>query len=314
MRPGPWLALLLLLPGCADDAPPAAAAPAPEAPRETAAPNATVGPPELRVGQSWTYRTQGAWDATEEVTVVVAEASAEGYLFAAADRDDLVDEVTWDRFFFGRTDRSLQQLDAEGRPRPHQRLRFPLEDGASWSFRDMTLTARAGKVATPAGPVDGFLVRGEREGYRMELDYAPSLGAVTHYAGYGPDGTLEDSLDLAATGTAASWAWFERGAEVFFSPPYQDPSQAAGYLPQTLEVREGDDTVVAWAIGFPGSRAALAPPPPAAPWTFEGRGNREYQLTLFDAVPGTWTAAGVPGGPDGWIYLQAHAIRWTTGP
>ncbi|MCA1820007.1 MAG: hypothetical protein LC620_08185, partial [Halobacteriales archaeon] len=247
-----------------------------------------------------------------------------GYLMAAGDEGQLVDEAVWDRLFFGPVDRDLQQLRADGTPRALQWLHFPLQEGTSWRFYGANLTAHRGQVPTPDGPVDGFLIRGASGRVRVEVDYAPGVGAVTHYAVLeaGDDGPSE-SLDLLGTGTASSWTWMERGAQAFAGAAVGDPlalnvSDPVRTLPvaapQQFTVRAEDQAVVVWGLASAGSRGVVAPPAPAQPWRFDGAGPRQYSLAVLPAAQGTWTMTGLPGDASGWAYVQAQALRWVRGP
>ena len=271
---------------------------------------AQVQAPILEVGQAWTFRTAGYWDFTEEITVVVARADAQGYLLAGATEADLADEVAWDRAYFGAVDLALQPSDGGY----GGWLQFPLTDGATWSIAGVPVQATVGNVSSPAGDVPGFIIRGETANIRIELDYAPSLAAVTHYAlsHPGQDGPA-DTLDLVSTGTATSWVSIERGDEAYYSPVFGDAAEAGTLPPGQIDVTAEDDAVYVWAIADDGARVAVHTGS-ATIWTFEGSGTPNFRLERFPATPGPWTVTATPGDVESWAYVQMHAIRYVTGP
>ncbi len=187
-------------------------------------------------------------------------------------------------------------------------------EGATWSVGSVAVTAHAAKVAGPQGPLDGFAIRGETDSTLLEIDYAPALASVTHYARMqrGEAGPGE-TLDLVATGRSPQWTWVERGAEAYYSAQFGDPGQARAALPVRLDVVAQDDEVYAWALADVGARVVLQLPG-AAPWTFEGHGVPAFSLQRFPAIEGPWSVAGAPGDQDSWAYVQLHAVRYVTGP
>jgi prepilin-type processing-associated H-X9-DG protein len=306
-----WVVAALLLSGCSGPAVDPDSDGVPQDPEQGAEDaQSHVAAPILQVGQAWTYRTAGYWDHTTEVTVVVARADAQGYLLAGAQETDLADEVAWDRAYFGAFDLAMRPSDG-GTP---GWVQFPLADGATWSIGDVPVTATAGNVSSPVGDVPGFIIRGETANTRIEVDYAPSMASVTHYARHHPgqDGPA-DTLDLVSTGTQTSWVTLERGDEAYYSPVFGDPAEVATLQPGQIDVTAEDDVVYVWAIADVGARVAVHTGG-ANTWTFDGHGSPNFGFEAFPASPGAWTVTAAPGDVASWAYVQLHAIRYVAGP
>lgn len=272
-----------------------------------------VQAPELLVGQSWTYRTGGYWDAMETVTIVVARADADGYLFAGASEEDLLDEVFWDRDYLGPMSQDLHPLDAEGARTGAPLVAFPLQNGSTWRLYNMDVVASGTMISVLGTMEQGFQIVGEDDGRRVEVEYAPSVGAVTHFAYIpGADGPAQ-ALDLVEVGDSSPWVWLEQSAAVTASSVVE-PASSAANPPEMLPVTDTDDAVMLWGLAAPGSKGVAVPPDGASPWTFDGDGVPNFRFTVLPAAEGLWQITGVPGDPEGWVYLQAHAVRWIKGP
>ncbi len=295
----------------------------PAAPGTNPSANLTALAPTLQAGQSWTYRTTGYWDSTDEITVVVASAGPSGYLFAGKGEADLMDEVTWDRIFFGPMDRNLQHSGSAGLTKS-QLLTFPMSNGTTWRLHGMNVTARPAEISTPSGQMPGFRILGAEEWGRVEVEYAPAIGNVVRYTSFFSGNAEPDSsLELLRTGNETSWVWFNRDAEVYAEEAVSDPAGFDPMNPQAtlpaeppaqLAVPGSSDVVVLWVIAEVGSKAIVTRPPPEQPWTHDGLGNPNFVIATLPATEGNWLVSGVAGGPTGWVYIQAHAIDWQPGP
>lgn len=308
------LVLPLLLAGClgAPDAPPVGCdSPVADCPvrefRECPECLPTSPPagsaPDLPVGRSFTYADEYLYDSEDEITIVVAEKDADGYLFAGASEDDVVSAAVWGRPWFGRVSRDL---NAEGA----RLFSFPLEDGKKWDLREgFTLTARAAEVRSPAGAEPGFVIEGASDGLTHRMEYAPSVGYFTSYTRE-VDGAPFLRLTLRTVDTAKAWvSWVEGpGANVEGSTP------PAGAPAATLDVPAGFDAVLASAGGRGGGRATVAPPGAglADAWSEEFAGEEEWRTRVFAAEPGAWSlAAGAPPGEFG--FARVVAVKWVRG-
>lgn len=272
--------------------------------------------PHLTVGQAWTYSLAGFWDATTELTVVVAEASREGYLMAAGSIAELGNEVAWDLPYLGRFAGDLSIVN--GWPQAPL-LKFPMTENLTWEYYDqLNVTVHRAEVEALGEAYDGARIEGANDEATFLVEYAPDIGFVTKLAVH-EGGELAWSLDLTAIASGVTeWAWFERGNEVFggglvdgpaFWDPASEPPRPSP--PADLVVGDEDDAVVVWWLGAEGSTGLVAPPPAGPPAeTFEGAGAPNFELRSFAAVPGSWRFSGAPGDANGWAYFQGHAVRW----
>lgn len=277
---------------------------------EEAPANGSVGPPSLVVGTAWTYEGTEFYNEDTTFTVVVAEARADGYLFAAGAEDDLVYEALWRSRWYGPRDASLARDD--GSPI----LRFPLSEGASWDlFEGLTLTARRADVATPTGTDAGFVIEGSNERVAFHVEYSPRLGAITLYEVTRADGSTRDSLRMTRVAANAPWVWYELG-ELIVVPNAHEPA--------AFELAEGFDNLLASAGGHSGSRARVEGPNGASfDASFEG--GETWRNAMLPAAPGRWVGAVagrpfVDGAPElpaeppvGWAYMHLAPVRWLPG-
>lgn len=264
--------------------------------------------PELAVGRAWTYEGFEFYNEDATFTVVVAQADAQGYLFAAGAEDDLVYPALWGSRWFGERPRDLSDGDV-------RMLRFPLSDGASWEyFEGFTLTARAAQVDTPLGPDAGFVVEGADERRSIHIEYSPRAQNVVRYTATRADGSVRDDLRMARIADAQPWIWFELGPLTVVPNPHE---------PAVFDVAEGFDHVLVSAGGASGGRARVASPAGPA-WDAEFAGEGEvWRHAMLDATPGRWAAAiagrpfveGAPelpvDAPVGWAYMHVAPVRWT---
>jgi len=267
-------------------------------------------PPSLPVGRAWTYASEQTYTSRNEVTIVVAEVDANGYLLAGAAPEDLVYHALWGSQWMGRFDRSLARADSAT-----PLFDFPLSDGKSWTHGRFTVTAHAAQVATPQGPQDGFHISGDVDDRHVEWTYAPEIGFVVSYL-YQIGGQDFDRLTLTAMASRDTYTWFEMGDLVVVSdvagPQHFDP---AGY-----------DAVIASAGGVKG-RAFLSPPPAGGDaWQAEFGEQEDWRETVRPASPGTWGAAierspysDAAETPEpladalGWAYMHVATVNWVDG-
>ena len=268
--------------------------------------------PVLSVGRSWTYELGGFWDATPSLTIVVARADANGYLLAAATRDELVNEVAWDVPYLGEFTPAFAPLGAHD---DAALLAFPIEENATWNYFRIPLAARPAQVEVLGRLVPGVRIEGATDRVTMLIEYAPEVGFLTRYEQRHGE-AIAWSMRLTATGNTSDWAWFERGNEVYTggladSPGAWTPSPDGidSDPPAELVVVDEDDEVLLWWVGSTGSRGVVAPPT-GQPYTLDGRGEPNFEIRRYEATPGSWRLTGTPGDANGWAYLQGHAVRW----
>lgn len=271
--------------GCTDvpDGPGPAVVPGVE---PAAAPNGSA--PAWHPGQSWTYRTAGHWDTSDEVTVVAVPMNG-GWLLAGAGPDDLIDEIAWDHPLFGPVDLAAKA---------GVYLSFPLEEGATWTLYGQEMVVEVDNITWSGGRDQGFRAREPDSGLLVE--YVPEAGYLTRYESRA-DGELEFGLELVATGTASTWTYLERLAEDIAS---------GGTAQATLDVPAAADEVLAWMLSSDGATNFVAQPA-QAPSTFEGQGGRNFHVERFAGAQGTWAFGGAA--VDGDTYMQLHAVAWVEG-
>lgn len=267
--------------------------------------------PELRAGQAWTYEGKEFYNEDTSFTVVVAQVTGEGYLFAGGAEDDLVYEALWWSMWYGMHDRSLNRVDFD---RPF--LSFPLRDGASWPLSDTTtLTARAAEVDTPLGKDAGFVIEGADERRSLRVEYSPRAQNIVRLVTTGADGTVWSDLRMTRVAQAQPWVWYELGPLAVASNPHE---------PALLDVPEGYDHVIVSAGGTEGGRARVDTPGGPS-WSVEFSGDETWRHGMLPAEPGRWVGA-VAGrpflrqvgelpveAPVGWAYMHAAPVKWLYG-
>lgn len=264
---------------------------------------APVGVPasDLQVGTSFTFSTRGLWEGEERVTVVVAEASDEGYLLAGASPEDLPTDIAWNQPFFGQVDRSLRETRGD---RTNALFEFPLHDGKTWAWGDGEVVVTERDVPTPAGSEPGFELVYTVRNWTTTYTYAPSLGFLTSMRAGNADHVFHDAV-LESVGTSNTWTWYEELGR--FWP--ERPADGAPFGTTTFELPEGADALVASVGATEGNRVVLAPPG-RQPWTFEATSPPEsWAVVIFPAAPGPWTASTLD--PEGWAWAEMVAVRWT---
>lgn len=312
MRGAAWLVLLLLA-GCVQPEP---QPPDPDVGERSGEPfpgaptaNYTVNAPPLHpVGRAWTYRGVQEYDPEPEVTVVVAQANEDGYLFAGAAPKDLVYEALWADPLYGPHDRALVRTDFE-----RKWLSFPLYDGKTWAYTDtMSLTARRASLETFNGTEEGFVIEGSNGAITRRWEYAPALGVIVRHVTTRADGTVIDDYALTSVREGSPWVWYEV-AEI---------GQAVAEEPALLEVPEGYDNVILSAGGAEGGHVQVRGPT-GETWSTTFDGAEEWRHGMLPATPGRWSAAivGEPyieiappiDTPLGWAMVRFAAVRWIEG-
>jgi hypothetical protein len=259
--------------------------------------------PDLPLGLAWTYSYQTDFTPRGHVTVVVAQKSADGYLFAGSAEADLLAEAIHDVAWLGPHDRSLNDLGSAAKA-----IQFPLTDGAGWEYTPgRSLTAHAARVATPNGPEAGFTIDGAAGGHTWHFEYAPSVGYFTRYLAT-EDGEVDANLTLESVGTASSYAWM--------SSPVR--TSVGGNTPDAgaLVADAASDRVFATAYVAEGSHVALDPPPGsgAQPW-MPAPGAEPIQSIVLPGSAGAWSLAAVPPalGFAGLAAAATHVMAGTVG-
>lgn len=261
-----------------------------------------VEAPDLEEGRAWTYEATGFYNTGEEVTIVVAEATENGYLFAGHEPRDLLEDVAWGRVWQGPMTSQLNPQAPDG----SERLRlfdFPLQDGKTWPMGDGTVTATRTTVPTPDGEAEGFLLEREHEDGSTRWTYQEDLGYLTSYEAVTADTTFL-SLDLVRVETLEAWTWYER---------LGDRVDVGGNQPDaaTASVPGQASALVVSASAENGSRAVAAPPPPAAPpWMHHVEGQAEWTYEDLPSHAGSWTFS--TSGQDGaFAWISAQPVKWT---
>lgn len=276
-----------------------------------------TGPPDLSVGTAWTYSQKGTYDTAQEITVVVANKDASGYLFAAGTEAQLVSSAIWGADWYGHHKLNLAQ-DEAGRVGPGI-LEFPLFDGKSWDLHGRSMVARATNVTTPGGTSPGFVITGARNASVLTVEYAPSVGYVTRYH---IDISGQPFWDLTLTKVDhnhAGWVWFKAGPRLEqgnhdlslpVSPPAPVPLTPVASA-NSLDVPAGFDAVLVSA-GSAGGRVELRGPDGAA-WSFENGGAEKWTQSILPGTAGKWALAAASSGQDGWAYGVILAVNWVRG-
>jgi hypothetical protein len=299
------LIVALLLAGCMGGTPNADPPPDNRGGDGTADPEGTwqIPAPLLAQGRSWTYTASGFWEIPSEITIVVARADTSGYLLAGGTREELQNEVIWDVPYFGERDLALEPVGARDRHNGPM-LVFPIAENRTWEFRGTNVFAQRAEIEVMGRTLDGVRIHGTDGGFEVLIEYAPEVGYITRYRETWGTMGLAWSLELASVGERSDWAWFELGAEVFMNSMEE---------PVTLEVTDEEEAVIIWWIGDETSRGIVAPPPGGPlPFLHEGQGSPRFVAEIHDAVPGAWRFAGIQGDEEGFVYYQAHALRWVS--
>lgn len=275
----------------------------------TRVPTAEATAPSLEDGTTFTYRSEGLYnlDGTFNVTV---RRQASGYLFAGVARADLVEEVVWDRVWFGPQDEELNPVDEQGTVR--RLFDFPLRANRTWRWDGddgPVVEVLPGKVPVPgeAGTEPGYRMTMETDGGTYwTWTYAPSVGYVTRLTSR-DDETTYDDLTLIEVGTADAATWFEPATET--AGVCAGGTEPTG---QTTLPVSGAASIVA-SVGVNGRGTAAIQPPPASQmgpvaWFWPG-GDRTWTYTTIDAADGDWSLAA--SSPDAYACAFARGVAWT---
>lgn len=283
------------------------------------APDAGPGPtaaPVLAEGTKLTYRGEGLFNVDGTFSIVVQPPSpeapdgGEGYLFAAAGPADLLEEVVWDRVWFGPQDASLNPV--VGGESPPRLFDFPLEDGKTWQWDgrpDWPVEARSADVALPDGGTEpGFEMTMDAggQGTRWTWTYAPSVGYVTRLTS-ADDGATYYDLTLESVDRADGWTWFEPATDT--TGVCAGGDGPAGQA--TLTVSGASSVVISTGILGRGT-AAVTPPPTSqmgpVTWLWP-QPSDDWGYDLVDGADGDWTLAAAS--PDTYACAFARAVTWT---
>lgn len=262
--------------------------------------------PDLEPGTAFVYAAGGHWDLVPSFTVVVAQASDEGYLLTGQTRTDLVGEVFLERAWFGVRDAELNREPTDGHPEGWQLFDFPLHDGKTWYRGQQRVTAHAAPVPTPDGTEPGYVMTlggGPGDDYGITYTYAPSVGYLTSYT-YTWNGRSMFDISLTEVTRSETWTWYEEG-------PVHELSAARGTEVEPFQQAPGYDHLVVYAGGSEGTVAMVSPPELSrTPWTYQVDGKHEaFTGTLLEATQGSWTLA-LQKPQEGHAYLGTVAVRW----
>lgn len=252
--------------------------------------------PTLPVGRAWTYEATGVYDTGTTVTIVVAQATDEGYLLAGKAPGDLLEEVSWDRPWQGQVDLELNPAGEDG----STLFDFPLDQGKTWEDRGATVTARIGQIPHPDGQRIGLIMSTETEDGERVWTYDPQVGYLTSYRSTRGNTTYLQ-LNLTETTTSETWTWFEPHAQAF----------SDGSAPGMLEVPGEATGVVVSAGGWGGGQAQIVPPLTGpAPATYQFTDQERWTYDTYEAAEGSWQLT-AQSPPQGLGFIQATAVTWT---
>ena len=132
----------------------------------------------LQIGNTWTYDAGSGDPFTLEAAKTVATDSTE---WTVVKDSETADGGTFAAFLNttnGLYDAEYHERDAELDP-ASSFFRFPIEDGASYTFKGTEVSAAAETVEVPAGTFDvcTYTLENEVEGRRM-FSFAPGVGIV----------------------------------------------------------------------------------------------------------------------------------------
>lgn len=252
--------------------------------------------PTLPVGRAWTYEATGVYDTGTTVTIVVAEATDDGYLLAGKTPADLMEDVLWDRPWQGEVDAELNPV-GQGAP---QLFDFPLDNGKTWEDRGTTVTARIGQIPHPDGQRIGLIMSASGESGNRTWTYDPQVGYMTSYKSTRGDTTYLQ-LNLTEVTTSETWTWYEAHEQAF----------SDGSAPGMLEVSSQATGVVVSAGGWGGGQAQLVPPLTGpSPATYQFTDAERWTYDLYEAAEGSWQLT-AQSPPDGLGYITASSVTWT---
>lgn len=281
-----------------------APSPAPAGQDETPA-SASVPPPSLPVGRTWTYRATQLYSPDPEVKIVVARADEKGYLFAGAAEDDLVHHALWGSEWHGEHGRDLMPPDAW-----YKSFSWPLSDGKTWEFAEgITVKATAAEIVTPNGRRPGFVIEGGNDRATVRYEYAPDVGYYVRYKQTWGDRVTEELELVRVEDNVTAWLWYELGPLAAATGPEK---------PGVLDVAAGWDAVLVSVGGVAGGRATIVPPSGSV-WQTEFTATEEtWQHAILPSAEGKWAATiqgrpwidGAPPLPGGWAWMHYAPVRW----
>lgn len=266
-----------------------------------------LDPPTLTQGTAWTYARSGVWDLAKETTVVVAEADADGYLFAATSKDHLVNAAIWWVDYLG--PRGLD-LNLEHVEEPV--MSWPLFDGKTWQTHGVAVSAVADLIETPIGTLPGYRIEGNDGDRFFRATFVPEVGYFTSYAYGMVDGDVYEAIELVSIGTATEAYWFERGPHFSYGTTPLPGSGGPNVTVDLFDMPAGYEEIVFVGLGTDGAaaRAQALDPQQGTSWGFEDAdGLWDWQVGRVAATPGSWVM-NAQKGVDGWAYFEGVPLRW----
>lgn len=215
-----------------------------------------VEPPHWRVGDWWTYElTSQTFDTAGEVTLVVANATGDGYVLGVPADADVTAALLQHLPAIGPV---RDDLSYEVHERRFEPLRWPLSDGLSWETTWITATVHlTAHIENETWNVtnDGFE---EDDLGRYDIVYDPARGAIASFARTGLDGRVRVKVEMTANGTGYVGDVRAPGNIEVVLLESRTRGTIAGTLPEApnpnFTPREGIDTLLVGCLagGAPG--------------------------------------------------------------
>lgn len=267
-----------------------------EVPTQPDQDDGTVHAASLAPGLAWTYTVDGAYAATDTITLVVTLAGVDGYLFAATDPDHLTASIAQDHPWHGWQTQDLNPQDDPDAPL----FDFPLHDGKTWAYRNATATAHATTLQTTFGSLDGFEITTDEDAVDRSWTYAPSAGYILSYTETKDDNLLV-SLEAESLETADTAIWYDSHA----TTRLKGPGQTA-----TVDVPANATRVILAGGGEPGAQTTIVPPHTSMqePWVGAAQDEPTMDHETRDAVQGEWTLL-TSAPPETSVYASLTAIE-----
>lgn len=265
------------------------------------------------LGTTWTYAATGGWDLGERETVVVAQMEGDGYLFAAASREDLHDTIIWGRPWHGNMDANLNPTAELWQDKPF--FDWPLVDGKNWTWGNQIATARSEDVPIIGGTEPGFRVSVAGSSWERSWTYAPSVGWLTSSRWSDGAGDVYEEILLQDVSEGTQGVWYEPGAYGYAGAHSGDPVAVGPNVSvERMTLADGYDEIVFIGLGLPGTTGTVhSPAAPESPWTYEGAGYWEWSVHVAPAEPGEWAFTHRTTEPDTSIGVEYRSVKWNEG-
>ncbi len=250
----------------------------------------------LAPGLGWTYNVDGAYAHTDQITITVALAGVNGYLFAAEDPDPLTASIAQNHPWHSWQTQDLNPHDTNA-----PLFDFPLTDGKTWAYENHTATAHATTLDTAFGPMDGYEITTDEDDTERTWTYARNTGYLVTYTETHDD-TLLINLELESLDTANSAYWYNEHATLHTNEPGE---------PQTLTVPPNATHIILAAGGDPGTHTTILPPPSSLqePWTATTNDEHRIHHETREATEGEWTLHATAL-PDAHIIASLTALEY----